>query len=128
MIDALIVKTSDDILTIKKAKVENVAAIKTLDMKIDVMKKEIETVVNSKNDRDISKDRSRKPLASSLKCSLCERTFVKNCDLETHIKDNHENHDKFDCDQFDKFFCYGMEVANAHKDSFQQKAKKLSLL
>ena len=46
MIDALIVKTSDDILAIKKAKKVNVAAIKTLDTKIEEMKKEIETVMN----------------------------------------------------------------------------------
>ena len=46
MIDALIVKTSDDILAIKKAKEVNVAAIKTLDTKIEEMKKEIETVMN----------------------------------------------------------------------------------
>ena len=46
MIDALIVKTSDDILAIKKAKELNVAAIKTLDTKIEEMKKEIETVMN----------------------------------------------------------------------------------
>ena len=46
MIDALIVKTSDDILAIKKAKKGNVAAIKTLDTKIEEMKKEIETVIN----------------------------------------------------------------------------------
>ena len=46
MIDALIVKTSDDILAIKKAKKVNVAAIKTLDTKIEEMKKEIETGMN----------------------------------------------------------------------------------
>ena len=39
MIDALVVKTSDDILSIKKAKEENFAAIKKLDTKIDQMKK-----------------------------------------------------------------------------------------
>ena len=41
MIDALIVKTSDDILAIKKAKEVNVAAIKTLDTKIEEMKMKI---------------------------------------------------------------------------------------
>jgi hypothetical protein len=91
-------------LSIKKAKEENVAAIKTLNTKIDKMEKEIEAVVNSKNDRDITKDRSRKPLASTLNCNLCERTFGKNSDLETHIKDHHEKHDEFDCDQCDKKF------------------------
>ena len=72
MIDALIVKTSDDILSIKKAKEENVAAIKTLDTKIDKMKKEIETAVNSKNDRDITKNRSMKSSASTVNCNLCK--------------------------------------------------------
>ena len=104
MIDALVVKTSDDILSIKKAKEENLAAIKKLDTKIDQMKKEIETVVKNKNERDITRDRSRKPPSSTLNCNLCERTFQKNCDLETHIKDNHEKYDEFSCDQCDKIF------------------------
>ena len=68
------------------------------------MKKEIETAVNSKNDREITKNRSRKSSASTVNCNLYERSFGKNCDLETHINDNHEKHDEFDCDQCDKMF------------------------
>ena len=105
MTDAIIVKTSDDILSIKKTKEENVAAIKMLDTKIDMIKKEIVTVRNSKNDRDITKDksRSREPSAS-LKCSLCDRKFDIFWELERHIKDSHEIHNTFKCDKCEKEF------------------------
>jgi hypothetical protein len=44
-----------------------------------------------------------KELCQAKKCNVCDKTFLENCDLETHIKDNHEAK-TFKCDECGKTF------------------------
>ena len=106
MIDELLVKNCDDILRIKKMKEENADNIKVLDKKIDKIDKKI----NKEKDKiEMNMDRVRNVSKSSnfgklLNCNLCENTFCRFVDLETHIRTCHENHEMFTCEQCDKGF------------------------
>jgi chromosome segregation ATPase len=105
MIDGIVVKASDDILTIKKTKDEKDAGIKLLDTKIDMINQEIETLRNSKIDKDKANDISRSGKPSSLlKCTFCDIKFNIFSELERHIKDSHEIHNTFKCDKCEKEF------------------------
>ena len=103
MTDAIIVKATNDILTIKKTKEENDAALTLLDTKIDMMNQEIDTLRNSKNDKANDISRSGKP-SSLLKCTVCDIKFNIFFELERHIQDSHEIHDTFKCDKCEKEF------------------------
>ena len=39
-----------------------------------------------------------------LNCSLCEKVFDKNCDLENHIIKYHKDYETFKCDLCQKIF------------------------
>ena len=102
----IIVKNSDDILLIKKAKEENTLAIKNVVEKIDSIDKELE---RTKNTRNVKKETDKNKLKAvnvenTVDCELCEKTFGKYVDLEKHIKTCHEKHRTFKCDQCEKAF------------------------
>ena len=100
MLDELLVKNCDDILRIKRKKKENADNIKVLDKKIDKIDKRF----NKENNRIKGNLDREKNVSKSLNCNLCENTFCRFVDLETHIKTCHENHEEFTCEQCDKGF------------------------
>ena len=106
MIDKLIVKNSDDILLIKKAKDENAAAIRHLEMQIDKVDKEIEKAKETvKEEKDKAKTRFKSDsCVNKIDCRLCEKSFTRYVDLENHIESCHEKPREFQCDQCDKNF------------------------
>ena len=102
----LIVKNSDDILLIKKAKDENAAAIRHLEMQIDRVDKEIEKAKETvKDEKDKAKTRFKSDsCVNKIDCRLCEKSFTRYVDLENHIESCHEKPREFQCDQCDKNF------------------------
>ena len=98
MVDATVVKNSDDIASMKKIKDENNAAIKILDMKIDKMNKEIEIKCNENAKFEF------KMSSAQIKWEYCEKSFKIFSELENHILKLHEIHSKFKCDQCEKEF------------------------
>ena len=106
MMDKIIVKNSDDILTMKRAKEDNAHAIKDLDTKIDMINNEIESRKIKLADKAIKKvgPKSHKGSDALIKCELCDKGFGRFVDLETHVKATHENREEFPCDQCDKSF------------------------
>ena len=102
----IVVKNSNDILLIRKTREENDAAIKILDMRIDMIKQEIDIKrenVKKETDR-LKKDSSVKKSLSPRKCNLCDENFDRYSDLEMHIKLTHEIHQMFKCDMCEKQF------------------------
>ena len=68
MIDAIIVKNSDDICVMKKIKEENAVAIKALQTEIVKLNEEIELTGSKVMDGNTEKGE----LSSEIKCHLCE--------------------------------------------------------
>ena len=59
----------------------------------------------SQQDENGTRLTSENPLKKARKtCDLCENTFVKNCDLELHMKEVHEIDKNYKCDECDKDF------------------------
>jgi uncharacterized C2H2 Zn-finger protein len=89
MIDELIVKNSDDINLIKKAKEFNSVAISNIEVQIKGIEKELEA-----QQKDM------------LQCKKCESIFHTKSDLIHHIKEKHRKLIKYRlCDEtFDKTF------------------------
>jgi uncharacterized Zn-finger protein len=52
----------------------------------------------------------------SIKCNICENTFLNFSDLENHIKVSHENHRQFQCD-----LCIKMETTKTHENAQPRK-------
>ena len=109
MIDEIIVKNSDDILILKKAKDENSHAIRYLGAKIDTLDKEIEKTMETVNDKKVKHQKKVKKVkqeesVNSIECKMCEQTFKRFVDLEIHIKNDHDKQNLFECDQCGKGF------------------------
>ena len=118
MIDEIIVKTSDDILILKKTKEENSNTIKALDTKINLISQEIKLTEEKIVDK-VTKE--EKPI--SLKCNSCDKVFNRSVDLERHIKEEHDNHETFNCDQCEKTFVLKWRLkkhARIHTKEFVQ--------
>ena len=95
------VKSCVDILDMKKTKDENSVALKILEDKIDKIDKELKFIKKKNEDKDKEKvSRSN----YEIKCKLCDESFNRNSDLESHIKLSHEDHEVFQCQQCDKCF------------------------
>ena len=106
MLDEIIVKSSDDILAMKKTKEENADAIQMLDAKLDKINEVLKMTKKEIKDKEEKKEirLESKNYPKEIKCKLCETTFRRFSDLEIHIRLSHENHHVFKCDQCDKCF------------------------
>ena len=69
-----------------------------MDKELELAKQNIEI----KRDRD--KERLKDNPANSIDCKLCEETFDRFVDLESHMKSSHEKHQTFQCDKSEKGF------------------------
>ena len=68
---------------------------------------EIEIEVTSLKNSPFKKKDKTEPLDTNLKlktCNVCNEKFEKNCDLERHVMDKHEEEKRFRCDVCDKQF------------------------
>ena len=99
MIDGIIVKNADDIAVIKKQKEETDVAIKVIEDKIEKFNVELDK--SRKNNED-KVDKERTP--SLLKCKLCDHSFKRFVDLESHMLTNHSKYQDFQCDKCEKRF------------------------
>ena len=103
MVDAIIVKNSDDIKAIVKTKQNFDTMIQRLETRIAKIDEEIETIRNGMKDK--TDDKVKLPPAKlPIICNICENTFRTFSDLENHIKVAHENHRQFQCDMCKKTF------------------------
>ena len=91
MIDQITVKNSDDMLVMKKTKDNNTVAIKVLETRIEKIKEEIKQTEKRFMVNDVRKSTHR----PEIKCDLCGNEFERFNDLETHIRANHHNPEKF---------------------------------
>ena len=53
---------------------------------------------------DVLRNGNTERVIRSKSCSFCEQTFVKNCDLEIHLKEVHDVQKKFKCTVCNKDF------------------------
>ena len=106
MIDAIIVKNSDDIKLLKKTREENNVALKVLDTKIDKINDDLEKTKNNikeMSDKTRNKVNVERPVYT-MTCNSCDESFHKSADLENHIKECHENHPLYKCENCKKVF------------------------
>ena len=130
MIDEIIVKNSDDIRFIKQIKEENAKSIKLLQTRIDKIDKidnELtkKSMFDKENDEEVEKQRVVAGKTHDLKeCKLCSKRFKKCNELESHIKNCHENYREFKCDQCEKTFVLEWRLKkhiNLHTDDNVQR-------
>lgn len=101
------IKYSDDIRELVKTKDKNAKAIKHIEEKIDMIDEELKrskNVVEESANKDTDKPEVVHDVVKSVNCNLCAETFRRNIDLEIHIKNNHEEHQAYQCDHCEKRF------------------------
>ena len=97
-----------------------------------------ENIVEQTNDKDdISKTKdkldepkslaiqeiNRKTCSKLIICELCGKVFDKNCDLENHIIESHEDHQTFECEKCWKIFVTEWRL-DKHRKIHDRKTKK----
>ena len=107
-----------------KTKEENSNTIKALETKINLISQEIKLSEEKIMDKVTKRDKLRSDICeSSLKCNSCDKIYKRSVDLERHIKEEHDNHEKFKCDQCDKTFVLKWRLkkhARIHTKKFVQ--------
>ena len=133
-----------EILTLK----EHVKEIEPLKLKVIQLQ---ETVKNLKNNRNNKKDNEETPAekektcvkceivfdsknklnkhkieahSQQINCQYCDKVFKKNCDLEVHIKSQHETVKDYKCDLCDKSFVLRWRMLKHQESHRDHKRKK----
>ena len=110
-----------DIITLKEELNYNKKYLSELQKELKDAKKEIKElkfINNNKKDVPASKCSSTKSFelhnsenhVQRVKCKICDDIFDKNCELEMHIKTQHDSVEKFECDQCGKRFVLGWRL------------------
>lgn len=104
-----------EIITLKEELNHNKKYLSELQKELKDTKEEIKHLKSIKNhNKNVpasscsstksSKSNNSENSLQKVKCKICEDTFDKNWELETHIKTNHDSVEKFECDQCSKRF------------------------
>ena len=101
MIDELIVKNSDDIQIIKRSREEANTALKSIDVKIAIIQKEMEAMTNNTEDKEkkVKLEQSNDKVDNKFKddmekvetCNLCNSVFIGKKPLKDHKKGELKN-------------------------------------
>ena len=78
-------------------------------------KKEETSALNCDRSRKSIKFQKSKKYEHKIKCKLCDDAFDRNSELETHIKNEHDSIEKFECDQCAKSFVLEWRL-NKHQE------------
>ena len=127
MIDELIVKNSDDIQIIKRSREEANTALKSIDVKIAIIQKEMEAMTKNTEDKEkkVKLEQSNDKVDNKFKddmekvekCNLCNSVFVGKKLLKDHMKREHKR--KVKCDHCDESFEMNIQLEK-HMDSHKK--------
>ena len=104
-INESVTQTSNDIEVLRNQKNENAIAIKSIDMKLQEIDKELIMPNDNVHKNPIDKTSMRKSKILSIKsCNICEQSFKRNCDLEKHMDRQHVESERLKCAKCEKTF------------------------
>ena len=103
-IDKIVVNNSEDILKLKKTKEETAEAIKCLEQKVRDIDKDFEEAKTLVKDKEDTIEVKSNEFGKTINCNQCDKSYDRFVDLEVHIKNFHEKHPGFKCDQCEKVF------------------------
>ena len=93
--NGVIVKENNEFTNLKK---------KLTNLEIDMLGLKSLNLSKSQQEKVNSTTSGKSAKKARKTCGLCENTFSENCDLEFHMRKEHEVENKYKCDQCDKDF------------------------